>query len=96
MHDDVPHIVGVPVAADFASKDGNGATLDDLDYYLWILDYDIPSNLVVDLDKGRHPVVLPSGDTFHVLFNNQSNVFWVAHDVLKFLFVLMCSLHSWC
>lgn len=82
MHDDDPCIVGVPVAAGFTSKDGVGATLDDLDYYIWIPDYDIPSNLVVDLDKGRHPVVLPSGNTLHVLFNNQSNVFWVACDVL--------------
>ena len=82
MHDDTPRIIGVPVAADLTSKEGNCTMLDDLDYYLWIPDYDIPSNLVVDLDKGRHPVVLPSGDVFHVLFNNQSNVFWVAYNVL--------------
>jgi len=75
MHAERPHIVNVPVAPGFVWNENAGAVLDDLDYYVWIPDYDLPSTLVVNLDKGRYEIPQPSGDLFTVLYNDQSNTF---------------------
>jgi len=75
MHTERPHIVSVPVAPGFVWAEDAGALLDDLDYYVWIPDYDLPSTLVVNLEKGRYKIPQPSGHVFMVLYNDQRNTF---------------------
>lgn len=77
-HTDVPHIVSVPLAAGVSYDERKGAALDDLDYYMWIPDYDGPSNLVIDLEKGRHQYNRPLDGSFTFVYNNQDNLYEVS------------------
>jgi len=75
MHTERPHRVNVAVAPGFVWDETVGAELDDLDYYAWIPDYDLPSTLVVNLAKGQYKIPQASGHMFTVLYNDQSKTF---------------------
>jgi len=74
-HTDSPHLVHVPLAAGVVYDGTKGARLNDLDYYMWIPDHDPPSNLVINLDRGRHEYQTTSGECLVFLFNDQGNVY---------------------